>query len=92
MPGYLVPAQQTLNAFTPTSTISSTTVADALVEIDKETVHVFNDAAARSSAISSPTEGMITYLKSTKSMSVYNGTAWTTVGASDINPLGVIGT
>jgi hypothetical protein len=93
MPGYLTPAQPTLNAFTPTPTISSTTVADALIEIDQETVHVFNNASARASVLSSPTEGMMTYLKDVKAVNVYNGTTWVAIGGgSDINPLGIVGT
>jgi len=36
MPGYLIPAQETLNPFTPTGNISATTVADAIIELDNE--------------------------------------------------------
>jgi len=36
MPGYLVPAQQTTIPFTPSGNISSTTVGDAIVELDNE--------------------------------------------------------
>lgn len=36
MPGYLVPAQQSTNPFTPTGNISATTVGDAIVELDNE--------------------------------------------------------
>ncbi len=92
MPGFLVPAQQTLNAFTPTATISSTTVADALIEIDKESIHVFNDAASRSTTIPTPTEGMVTYLKSLKTLNVYNGTAWIEVSGSGGNLVFLAGT
>jgi hypothetical protein len=93
MPGYLVPAQQSTNPFTPTSTISSITVGDALIEIDKESIHVFNNESARSAAIPSPTEGMVTYLKNVKAVNVYNGIIWVAIGGgSDISPLGVVGT
>jgi hypothetical protein len=36
MPGYLTPAQQSTNPFTPTGNISATTVGDAIVELDTE--------------------------------------------------------
>ena len=36
MPGYLVPAQQATIPFTPTGNIYSTTVGDAIVELDNE--------------------------------------------------------
>jgi hypothetical protein len=98
MPGYLTPAQPTLNAFNPTGNISSTTIADAIIELDSEkgkieqTVRVYDSAAARTSALPSPTEGMMTYLKDVKAVNVYNGTTWVAIGGgSDINPLSVAG-
>ena len=42
----------------------------------QQTVMVFADASARSTAISSPSEGMITYLTGDNSLSFYNGSAW----------------
>lgn len=99
MPGYLTPAQPALNTFTPTGNLSATTVADAIIELDNEkgkveqTVRVYDNAAARTTALPSPTEGMMTYLKDVKAVNVYNGTTWVAIGGgSDINPLGVVGT
>jgi len=82
MPGFLVPAQQTLNPFTPTGNIAATTIADAIVELDSEkgkteqVVRVYDHESHRNIEISSPTEGMVTYLKSLKTINVYNGTDW----------------
>jgi hypothetical protein len=41
-----------------------------------QAVMVFDDAAARTTAIPSPSEGMVTYLRSTDAVEKYNGTAW----------------
>jgi hypothetical protein len=43
---------------------------------------VFADAAARTSAITSPQEGMISYLKDTNATQYYSGSAWVSVGGS----------
>lgn len=52
----------------------------------------YANAAARDAAIPSPTEGTMVYLQDSKSIYVYNGSAWTAVGAVDgINPLSVAG-
>lgn len=45
-----------------------------------QTVMVFADSSARSTAITSPQEGMISYLKDTNSTEYYSGSAWTAVG------------
>jgi len=49
-----------------------------------QTVMVFANAAARTSAIATPYEGMISFLKDTDSMEYYSGSAWVAVsgGAS----------
>lgn len=48
-----------------------------------QVVMVFADSSARSTAITSPQEGMISYLKDTNSVEYYSGSAWTAVaGAS----------
>jgi hypothetical protein len=47
-----------------------------------QSVIVFSNATARSSALTSPIEGMVTYLEDTNSLNVYNGTAWAPVGSS----------
>ncbi len=43
---------------------------------------VWADAAARTTGISSPAEGQLSYLKDTDQVEVYDGSAWTAVGAS----------
>lgn len=45
-----------------------------------QVVCVFADASARSSAISSPAEGQVSYLKDTNKVYFYDGSAWTEVG------------
>lgn len=46
-----------------------------------QSVIVFADATARSTALTSPTEGMVTYLSDTNALEYYTGSAWATVGA-----------
>jgi hypothetical protein len=43
-----------------------------------QSVQSFADSTARASAIITPVEGMVTYLNDIDSLSVYNGTDWTT--------------
>jgi len=45
-----------------------------------QTVMSFADAAARTTAIPSPVEGMTTYLSDLKKIEVYNGSAWGNAG------------
>lgn len=45
-----------------------------------QVVMVFADAAARTSAVTSPQEGMMSYLKDTNSVEYYSGSAWVAVG------------
>jgi hypothetical protein len=42
----------------------------------QQTVMVFADASARSTAITAPSEGMVTYLSDSNSFFFYNGSAW----------------
>jgi hypothetical protein len=46
-----------------------------------QSVMVFADSSARSTALTSPTEGMVTYLENTNALEFYNGTVWGAVGA-----------
>lgn len=46
----------------------------------EQTVMVFADSAARSSAIGTPTQGMVSYLQDTSTLQVY-GTAWADVSS-----------
>jgi hypothetical protein len=52
---------------------------------------VFANASARTSAIASPQEGMISYLKDTNSTEYYSGSAWVAIGGSS-GALTLIGT
>lgn len=47
-----------------------------------QTVMVFANAAARTSAITTPYEGMFSYLKDTNATEYYTGSTWTAVGGS----------
>lgn len=58
------------------------TAADANGYLASQVVMVFADSAARAAAITSPQEGMITYLKDTNSTEYYSGSAYVAVGAS----------
>lgn len=52
--------------------------------VSDQSVMVFADSSARTAAISSPSEGMVTYLEDTNGVEVYNGSAFTSVGQSTI--------
>lgn len=56
------------------------TAADANGYLASQVVMVFASAAARTSAITSPQEGMISYLKDTNATEYYSGSAWAAVG------------
>ena len=58
------------------------TAADANGYLASQVVMVFASAAARTSAITSPQEGMISYLKDTNATQYYSGSAWVGVGGS----------
>jgi hypothetical protein len=59
------------------------TAADANGYLASQVVMVFADAAARTAAITSPQEGMVSYLKDTNATEYYTGSAWTSIaGAS----------
>jgi hypothetical protein len=55
------------------------TAADANGYLASQVVMVFAGAAARTSAITSPQEGMISYLKDTNSTEYYSGSAWVAI-------------
>jgi hypothetical protein len=52
------------------------TAADLQSNAVDQSVMVFNDATARDTAIPSPIEGMVVYLKDTDGLLSYSGTAW----------------
>ena len=56
------------------------TAADANGYLASQVVMVFASAAARTSAIASPQEGMISYLKDTNSTEYYSGSSWAAIG------------
>lgn len=47
-----------------------------------QSVMVFANSSARSSALTSPTEGMTTYLEDSNVVEVYDGASWVSVGGS----------
>jgi hypothetical protein len=47
-------------------------------------VWVFASAAARTSAVTSPQEGNVSFLKDTNSLEIYDGAAWVAYGGGDI--------
>ena len=53
------------------------TASDVNTNLMNQAVMTFADAAARTSGIASPTEGMVTYLNSTDTLQVWTGAAWT---------------
>lgn len=57
------------------------TAAAANEYLASQVVMVFASAAARTTAITSPQEGMFSYLKDTNATQYYDGSAWTTLGA-----------
>jgi hypothetical protein len=63
------------------------TAAAANGYLASQSVMVFADAAARTSAITSPQEGMISYLKSTDAVEKYNGSAWVSIAAASASGL-----
>lgn len=54
-------------------TLPASRVQDYLMD---QTVMVFADASARSSALPAPTAGMVTYLVDSADLWFYNGTTW----------------
>jgi len=54
--------------------------------LQEQVVMVFANSSARDSAVSSPTEGMICFLKDTDVLQFYSGSAWTNyIGEGDIS-------
>jgi hypothetical protein len=62
------------------------TASDVNTYLMQQTVMVFNDAAARTTALSGVVaEGMLSYLKDTNAVEVYNGSSW--VASDDPNAI-----
>ena len=60
------------------------TAAQANGYIASQVVMVFASAAARTSAIASPQEGMFSYLKDTNATEYYSGSAWVAIGGGGL--------
>jgi hypothetical protein len=59
------------------------TAAQVNTYLQEQTVMVFANAAARTTALASVlAEGMVSYLKDTNATEVYDGSAWVSIGAS----------
>jgi len=65
------------------------TAADVNTNLMDQAVMVFDDAAARTTAIPSPVEGMVTYLKDTDALEKYTD-AWRSVTSRADMPAGTI--
>jgi hypothetical protein len=64
------------------------TAAQVNTYLNEQTVMVFADSAARTTALSGVlAEGMMSYLQDTDSVEVYDGSAWTAVGGGGSSPL-----
>jgi hypothetical protein len=61
------------------------TAAQVNTYLNEQTVMVFADSAARTTALSGVlSEGMMSYLQDTDSVEVYDGTSWTAVGGGGL--------
>lgn len=63
------------------------TAADANGYLASQVVMVFASSAARTTAITSPQEGMISYLKDTDATQYYSGSAWVNLDTGTVSPL-----
>lgn len=67
--------------FTP----NQLTAAEVNTYLMQQSVMVFASATARSSALTTPVEGMVTYLQDVDKLQYWNGTLWVSVGAGGIS-------
>ena len=51
-----------------------------------QVVQVFASAAARTAAITVPTEGMVTYLTDSNTLAFYNGSGWVAFSVDSVAP------
>ena len=68
------------------------TAAAANGYLASQVVMVFADSAARTTAITSPQEGMISFLKDTNAVEAYDGAAWEEVGGGSSGSLTLLST
>lgn len=73
--------------FVPGQVLSAANVQDYLQD---QSVMVFASAAARTSALASPSEGMVSYLKNSNLVEVHDGSAWKQLGATTGGVLKVV--
>jgi hypothetical protein len=66
------------------------TAADVNSFLMNQAVMTFANAAARTSAIASPTEGMLTFLADTDTFQFWTGSAWANIDSSTISAANVI--
>ena len=66
------------------------TAADVNSFLMNQAVMTFANAAARTSAIASPTEGMLTFLADTDTFQFWTGAAWANISSSTISAANVI--
>jgi hypothetical protein len=68
------------------------TASDTMNYLMDQTVMNFAGTAARSSAIATPTDGMVTYNQSNDQIEAYNGSAWIGIGGLQLIKTQVVGT
>ena len=61
------------------------TAADTNGYLMSQTVMVFADSTARAAAITSPQQGMVSFLKGTNSTEYYNGSTWVAIGGGGLS-------
>ena len=67
-------------SFTGGAVLGATEVNTYLMQ---QSVMVFATTSARSSAITAPSAGMLTFITGTKTIELYDGSAWTIIGGGD---------
>lgn len=60
------------------------TAANVNTYLMQQSIMVFSDSSARSTAITAPSEGMVTYLSDNNSLEYYNGSTWESVATDPI--------
>ena len=75
--------------FTNGSVLQASEINDNLM---RQSVMVFSNAAARTAAITSPVEGMVTYLEDTNQLFIYSGSSWIIFANSAVNAYSLVQT
>ena len=84
-----MPTPAGFKTFVPGAILSAT--SDVQVYLMDQVVTVWNDASARTSGLSSPAEGQLSYLKDTDKLYTFDGSAWAALGASPEDANTIIG-